>query len=76
MSNASRKCRAGEAGLEKGSVLELEDSASIPLKPLGEGVETEPRAGAKKQLFLTAVADGDNRMGVPPPPPEYVPQKN
>jgi hypothetical protein len=73
----SRKRSSAKAGLEKGTMLELANTASSPLKPgVEESKENKERSKAQKQLLLTkSPAEPGVGLAVPPPPPTYVPPK-
>ena len=70
MGNSGQKRNSAEAGLEEDPT-ELDDTASSPLKPLGEDQAGKADAGVMKKLDM----DESATVRVPPPPPEYVSPK-
>nr|TKW32477.1 hypothetical protein SEVIR_2G170800v2 [Setaria viridis] len=64
-----RKRASEEAGLDKGSNVELSDTATILVEPMEEKHGMSREVLAKKQLSMTAELSKKVEIGVPPPPP-------
>ncbi|RCV11179.1 hypothetical protein SETIT_2G166100v2 [Setaria italica] len=61
-----------EAGLDKGSDVELSDAATSHVEPMEEKHVMSREVLAKKQLSMTAELSNKVEIGVPPPHPMYI----
>uniref|UniRef100_K4A053 Uncharacterized protein n=1 Tax=Setaria italica TaxID=4555 RepID=K4A053_SETIT len=64
--------RMMEAGLDKGSDVELSDAATSHVEPMEEKHVMSREVLAKKQLSMTAELSNKVEIGVPPPHPMYI----